>query len=120
MTETLQPGGNTRRGLLRTALGGSVIVLISTRARLVAAQQAEVVIDNFTFSPTPLTVKAGTTVTWVNHDDIPHSVVVPKLNVHSKALDTDDKYTYRFEKAGTFDYMCGLHPHMHGQVVVQA
>ena len=80
----------------------------------------EIIVDNFTFSPTPLTVKAGTTVTWVNHDDIPHSIVCPALKVKSHPMDTDETFAYRFEQAGTYDYICGLHPHMHGQVVVAA
>ena len=120
MSEVLQPGGNARRSLLRSAVGASIIVLISTRARMAAAADSQVVIDNFTFSPTPLTVKAGSTVKWVNHDDIPHSIVMPTLNIHSHPMDTDQDFSYRFDKPGTYDYVCGLHPHMHGQVVVQA
>jgi plastocyanin len=77
-----------------------------------------VTIDNFTFSPTPLIISVGSTVTWLNEDDTPHSVVCPDLNIKSHALDTDDSFSYRFDQAGTFDYMCGLHPHMHGQVLV--
>ena len=79
---------------MRSALGASVVVLISTRAFVVAAGDAGVVIDNFTFSPT--------------------------LNVKSHPMDTDEDFSYRFEQAGTYDYLCGLHPHMHGQVLVQA
>ena len=63
-------------------------------------------------------MKVGTTVTWLNHDDIPHSIVCPALKVTSHPLDTDDSFAYKFEQAGTYDYLCGLHPHMHGQVVV--
>ena len=110
----------SRRALLRRAEGAGVVVLISTRARIAAAAEAEVVIDKFSFAPTPLTVPVGTTVTWVNHDDIPHSVVVPTLKVKSHPMDSDDSFAYKFEQAGTYDYICGLHPHMHGQVVVQA
>ena len=77
MNEMLQPGGIARRLLLRRALGASVVVLIAGGAHRAAAAEPQVVIDNFTFSPTPLTVKAGTTVTWANHDDMPHSVVFP-------------------------------------------
>ena len=116
MTETLEPGGFARRLLLRRALGAGAVAMIGSR--MAAAAEAEIVIDNFTFSPTPLTVKAGTTVTWVNHDDIPHSIVCPDLKMKSHPMDTDDTFAYRFEQAGTYDYMCGLHPHMHGQVVV--
>lgn len=79
----------------------------------------QVTIDNFTFSPATLTVAQGAEVTWTNRDDIPHSIVVSGLGVHSKALDSDASFTYRFDKAGSFDYMCGLHPHMHGKIIVQ-
>jgi plastocyanin len=87
----------------------------------VAAQDATdvVTIDNFTFSPKPLTVAMGTTVKWVNHDDIPHTVVEKNTTFRSKALDTDDSYSYTFTSAGTFDYFCGLHPHMVGQIIVK-
>ena len=87
----------------------------------VAAQDATnvITIDNFTFSPKELTVAVGTTVKWVNHDDIPHTVVEKKTTFRSKALDTDDSYSFTFTSAGTFDYFCGLHPHMVGQVVVK-
>lgn len=78
-----------------------------------------ITIDNFTFSPKELTVAVGTTVKWVNHDDIPHLVVENNKTFRSKALDTDDSYSYTFTSAGTFDYFCGLHPHMVGQVIVK-
>jgi len=85
-----------------------------------AAPDSKVEIDNFAFSPARITVKAGTTVTWVNHDDIPHSIVCPALKMKSHPMDTDETFAYRLEQEGTFDYICGLHPHMHGQVVVAA
>jgi plastocyanin len=81
----------------------------------VAAQDTgnEVTIDNFTFGPKELTVAVGTTVKWVNHDDIPHTTF------RSKALDTDDTYSFTFASAGSFDYFCGLHPHMVGKIIVK-
>jgi plastocyanin len=87
----------------------------------VAAQETAnvITIDNFTFSPKELTVAVGTTVKWVNHDDIPHTVVEKKTTFRSKALDTDDSYSFTFASAGTFDYFCGLHPHMVGTVIVK-
>ena len=86
----------------------------------VAAQDANVVtIDNFTFSPKELTVAVGTTVKFINHDDIPHTVVEKSLSFRSKALDTDDAYSYTFATAGSFDYFCGLHPHMVGKIIVR-
>ena len=80
----------------------------------------QVKIDNFTFAPTPLTVAAGTTVQWLNRDDIPHTVVSDdKTTFKSKALDTDENYSYTFTKAGTYTYFCSIHPKMTGKVVVQ-
>lgn len=76
-------------------------------------------IDNFTFSPGKITVTKGTEVTWTNRDDIPHSIVMTAIGVRSKPLDTDGSFAYRFNKAGTFSYICGLHPQMHGQIVVR-
>jgi plastocyanin len=114
----LEPGGIARRLLLRRALTAGVLAAIARPA--LSAPELEIVIDNFTFAPTPLNIKVGATVTWVNHDDIPHSIVCPDLKMKSHPLDTDDSFAYRFERAGTYEYICGLHPHMHGQVVVQA
>ena len=86
----------------------------------VAAQEENVVtIDNFTFTASELTVAAGTTVKWVNHDDIPHNVVNKDRVFRSKALDTDDSYSFTFASAGTYDYFCGLHPHMQGKIIVK-
>jgi plastocyanin len=87
----------------------------------VAAQDAGnvVTIDNFTFGPKELTVAVGTTVKWVNHDDIPHTVVEKNTTFRSKALDTDDAYSFTFASAGSFDYFCGLHPHMVGKIIVK-
>jgi plastocyanin len=118
MDEMLEPGGIARRRLLCGILGAGAVAAFGVRSA--AAADAEIVIDNFTFSPSPLTVKVGAMVTWVNHDDIPHSIVCPLLKVKSHPMDTDESFAFRFEKVGTYDYLCGLHPHMHGQVVVQA
>ena len=79
-----------------------------------------VTIDNFSFTPATLTVKAGTTVTWTNQDDIPHGIgsannAFPK----SKALDTDDSYSFTFATPGTYQFFCYLHPKMVGSIVVQ-
>jgi plastocyanin len=87
----------------------------------VAAQQEsnEVTIDNFAFGPKELTIPVGTTVKWVNHDDIPHTVANKDRLFRSKALDTDDSFSFTFASAGTFDYFCGLHPFMMGKVIVK-
>ena len=80
---------------------------------------SEIKIDNFSFVPAVVKVAVGTTVTWVNHDDIPHTAVSTEKVFKSKVLDTDDKYSFTFTKAGTYPYFCSLHPKMTGQVVVQ-
>lgn len=80
---------------------------------------AEVKIDNFSFSPATLTVAAGTTVTWVNRDDIPHTAVSVDKVFKSKVLDTGDKFSYTFAKAGRYPYFCSLHPKMTGEILVR-
>ena len=85
-----------------------------------AAEEANVItVDNFTFTPPELTVAVGTTVKWLNHDDIPHNVVEKNKAFRSKVLDTDDSYSFTFASAGTFDYFCALHPHMQGKIIVK-
>lgn len=80
---------------------------------------AQVVIDNFVYSPVPLTVKVGTQVTWVNHDDIPHTVDSTQGKFKSAALDTDDKFEFRFTEAGEYPFYCRIHPKMTGKIIVQ-
>jgi plastocyanin len=80
---------------------------------------ATVKIDNFVFGPQTLTVPVGTTVTWTNSDDIPHTSVSTEGVFKSKVLDTDEKFSYTFTKAGTYPYYCMIHPKMTGKVVVQ-
>jgi plastocyanin len=84
-----------------------------------SATAAEVKIDNFTFGPQTITVPAGTTVTWTNKDDIPHTSVSTEGVFKSKVLDTDEKFSYTFTKAGTYPYYCTIHPKMTGQIVVK-
>lgn len=79
----------------------------------------EIKIDNFVFSPNPVTVPAGATVRWTNHDDIPHNVVADDKSFKSKVLDTDEAFSYTFSKPGTYTYFCSIHPKMTGKVVVQ-
>ena len=79
----------------------------------------DVKIDNFSFGPSELTVPAGTTVTWTNRDDIPHTVVSTDKVFKSKVLDTDDKFSFKFDKAGTYPYFCSIHPKMTAKVIVQ-
>lgn len=86
-----------------------------------AAVPAAIGIDNFTFKPAMLTVAVGTAVTWTNHDDIPHTIVVadPGQALKSPVLDTDNAFTFTFVKAGIYKYFCSLHPHMQGTVSVE-
>ena len=98
------------------AAGAAVCCIIYGAAA--ASGEVHVGIDNFTFNPTTITVPVGTKVEWENNDDIPHSIVEATGRFHSAALDTEDKFGFTFNQAGTFDYFCGLHPHMIGKIVV--
>ncbi len=107
-------------------LGLTVLAMLGPAAWVAAAAPqekppagVEVKIDNFSFTPATVTVAAGTTVTWVNHDDIPHTVVSPDKVFKSKVLDTDEKFSFVFAKAGRYSYFCSVHPKMTGVVVVQ-
>ena len=107
---------HVRRGVLAALI--PALVFASLGASSARAGEIEVNIDNFTFAPQTLTVKAGDTVTWVNRDDIPHTVVSTG-NFRSKPLDTGDKFTFTFTRAGSFQYFCSLHPHMQASITVQ-
>jgi plastocyanin len=84
-----------------------------------SATNVAVKIDNFVFGPQAITVPVGATVTWTNSDDIPHTVVSTDGVFTSKVMDTDEKFSYTFTKAGTYSYYCSVHPKMTGQVVVK-
>jgi plastocyanin len=85
-----------------------------------APAAASVQIGNFTFSQPLVTVKPGTTVTWTNGDDIPHTVVSKDGLFKSKVLDTGERFSFTFAKAGQFGYFCSIHPHMTGTIIVKA
>ncbi|MGH9709559.1 MAG: cupredoxin domain-containing protein [Candidatus Acidiferrales bacterium] len=76
-------------------------------------------IKDFAFGPTTITVPAGAQVTWVNKDEEPHTVFSTDNTFKSKALDTDDKFSFTFAKPGTYKYFCSVHPKMVGTVVVE-
>jgi plastocyanin len=98
----------------------SALVLHPTRAKgEAAASQLQVQVDNFTFGPATLTVPVNSTVTWVNKDDLPHVIASNDGVFKSKALDTDDKFSYTFSKSGTYAYFCSIHPKMVGTIVVK-
>jgi len=82
--------------------------------------QYQIKIDNFSFAPETLTVPAGTTVTWVNQDDVPHNIVSSEgKTLKSPVMDTDEKFSYTFTKPGTYPYYCGIHPKMTAKVIVE-
>src|SRR5258708_24374786 len=108
------------RALVVAILLGPVVGAMLAFGAVAAQDVTDVItIDNFTFTPPELTVAVGTTVKWVNHDDIPHTIANKDKAFRSQALDTDDAYSFTFTSAGTFDYFCGLHPHMVGKVIVK-
>lgn len=119
MKDSSEPGRWVRHSLLRRAFGVGVLALIGMRPRQAAAERVQVTIDNFAFSPVMMITSAGSTVTWLNQDDTQHSIVCPALNIKSQPLDPDDIFSHQFDEPGTFDYTCGVHPQMRGQVLVQ-
>jgi plastocyanin len=92
------------------------------RPSVTAAQEKPatnaVTIDNFSFGPMELTIPAGTEVTWINRDDIPHVIMSVDHKFRSRALDTDDKYSFKFQDPGTYEYFCAVHPKMTGKIIV--
>ena len=112
------------RSVLAAVVLGAVVGSGLAGGVLVARAQTPataVPIHNFTFTPQTMTVKAGTTVTWTNKDDIPHGLAATN-NVfkRSQALDTDDSFSFTFTTPGTYQYFCYIHPHMTGTIVVEA
>jgi plastocyanin len=110
----------TFQGVTLAAAAFAMSVITFEARAGVPPQTAVVRIGNFTFSQQTLAVRAGTTVTFVNDDDIPHTVVAKNLTFKSKVLDTGDKFSFTFAKAGQFAYFCSLHPHMTGTIIVKA
>lgn len=92
---------------------------VKANAQQAPAKNVEIKIDNFSFAPGTFTVAVGTTVTRINHDDIPHTAVSTDGVFKSKVMDTDEKFSYTFTKAGTYPYFCSVHPKMTGTIVVQ-
>jgi plastocyanin len=96
----------------------AVVAAMASQMTPARCEDLAIMIDNFTFEPAQLTIKAGTTVTWKNRDDIPHTVVSAG-KFRSKTLDTDDSYSFTFTAAGDYTYFCSLHPHMKGTIKVE-
>ena len=113
---------NVRRcQLLLTAVGVLVLGAMEVYLPSVAetSDTAKIIVKDFMFSPTPLTVKAGSTVTWTNMDDEPHTVVSDAGVFKSGGMDTNESFSYKFDKPGTYHFTCSIHPRMVGTIVVQ-
>ena len=106
------------RRALPAALAPAASVMLIAAAPAPAAATATVTIGNFTFGPEALTVKAGTTVTWINGDDVPHTIVAVDKSFRSRVIDTDERFAFTFTKPGAYSYFCSIHPHMTGKIVV--
>jgi plastocyanin len=104
--------------LRNLAIRSAFAAVLASQITAARCEDVKVTIDNFTFSPAALTVKVGTTVTWKNQDDIPHTVVSAG-KFKSKALDTDDSFSLTFAATGDYTYFCSLHPHMTGTIKVE-
>ena len=109
------------RYLLAIIVVSSLTALIAVVAHAAAAtpQAQQVTIDNFSFAPAELKVKTGTKVEWVNHDDVPHTIVNTDMKFKSRALDTSESFSYTFDQPGIYEYFCSLHPRMTAKIVVE-
>lgn len=109
-------------GLFAAILASATFLLGANGFDLSADEKprpANIMIDNFSFTPKEITVPKGTMITWVNHDDVPHTVVSRDQKFRSKALDTNDRFSFTFTDAGTYVYFCSVHPIMIGKVTVK-
>jgi plastocyanin len=118
-TEPTSGVTGTRPTRRRLAALTTCALLASAAALAEAPNPPAVVIKNFMFSPTTLTVPAGSTVTWSNLDQEPHTVVSDSGVFRSGALDTSESFAFKFEKPGTYHFTCSIHPQMVGTVIVQ-
>jgi plastocyanin len=109
--------GCSSYGTSSTPANNNLPVPASTSPQNNATTGSAVMIQNFAFSPATLTVKAGTTVTWTNNDSATHTIKSDTFN--SSNLSTGDKFQFTFTVPGTFNYSCGIHPSMHGVIIVQ-
>ena len=96
----------------------TLCLLLASPAFAEDASANQISIKEYMFMPATLNIVTGTKVTWVNHDDVPHTIVDTDKAFHSAALDTDDTYSFTFTKPGTYHYFCTLHPKMVATIVV--
>jgi len=101
----------------RAALLFATLVPVAVTSAAPPANQ--ITIKNFMFTPASLTVKPGTTVTWVNEDEEPHTVLSSSGLFRSHAIDTKESFSYTFDKPGEYHFICTIHPQMMGKVIVQ-
>jgi plastocyanin len=111
----MKPGSK----LLSVAVFRAMVIAGVAATASSAGPDVDVKIDNFSFGPLEVTVAPGTTVKWTNRDDIPHTVVSTETAFKSKVLDTDEAFSYKFEKTGTYSYFCSIHPKMTANVIVK-
>lgn len=105
--------------ILATAAAALIPIALANAQTAPPPSGAVVRIANFTFTPPVLAIRPGTTVTWINDDDIPHTVVANDHTFRSQVLDTGDRFSFTFAKPGQFGYFCSLHPHMTGRIAVK-
>ena len=108
-----------RIAFLATLVAPAALVPLLATATAAAAKVEKVAIDNFAFAPQVIVVAPGTTVTWTNADEDPHTVVATDKSFHSAAMDTEESYSFTFTHPGEYAYFCSLHPHMTGKVIVK-
>jgi plastocyanin len=110
-----------RTQMVLTAVGMVILAAMEVHVPSAAdtADPTKIVVKDFMFSPTPLTVKAGSTVTWTNMDDEPHTAVSDTGLFKSGGMDTNESFSFKFDKPGTYHYTCTIHPRMVGTIVVQ-
>ena len=104
---------------IKTWLAAAVLAAGSVGVAIADNAAIKISAKDFMFSPATVTVKAGSTVTWTNLDDEPHTVFSDAGLFRSSALDTKDSFSYKFDKAGTYHYLCTIHPRMVGTIVVE-
>jgi plastocyanin len=111
----------TRKACVAAAVAAALLAAAATfPAASAQAADTEVKIDQHAFIPQRVAVKAGTTVTWINDDDVPHTVASSTKLFKSKALDTGDRFSFTFTTPGAYQYFCSVHPYMTGAIVVEA
>lgn len=108
------------RAFLR-AVGVAALWLVaaSSLSNAEPPDSTQIVIKDFMFAPNSLTVKAGSTVTWANKDDEPHSVVSDTGLFRSGAVNTNETFSFKFDKPGMYHFTCAIHPRMVGTIIVQ-